>query len=71
MKDVLAGYAIVRVDLDQTDEQSRVSVARVVWDMAYAEAEVARLNSVNADKDCRYFWQYTRVDQILADNPSE
>jgi hypothetical protein len=25
-------------------------------------AEVARLNEVNADKNCRYLWQYTRVD---------
>jgi hypothetical protein len=57
-----AGYAIIRLDLDPvyTDED-RYTVKRVVWSEDEADAEVARLNEVNADKNCRYFWQYTRV----------
>jgi hypothetical protein len=55
-------FAIIRVDLFQSAEQDRVTVKRVVWDEAVAESEVARLNQVNASKDCVYFWQPTRVD---------
>jgi hypothetical protein len=32
--------------------------------MACPEAEVERLNELNADKNCLYFWQYTRVDRL-------
>jgi hypothetical protein len=28
-----------------------------------AEAEVQRLQELNADKGARYLWQYTRVDR--------
>jgi hypothetical protein len=64
VKNVEAGYAIIRLDLDPapTDED-RYTVKRVVWSEDEAAAEVARLNEVNAGKNCRYFWQYTRVDQ--------
>jgi len=34
-----------------------------MWSEDAAVAEVARLNKVKADKNCRYFWQYTRVDR--------
>jgi hypothetical protein len=63
VKDVDPGYAIIRLDLDMSAEEDRFTVKRVVWSQDEAAAEVARLNEVNADKDCRYFWQYTRVDR--------
>lgn len=62
MNDVLAGFAIVRVDRFQEDDEHRFTVKRVVWSQDVAEREVQRLNEVNADKDCIYLWQYTRVD---------
>lgn len=63
MKNVDPGYAIIRLDLDpvHTDE-NRYTVKRVVWSEDEAAVEVARLNEINADKNCRYFWQHTRVD---------
>jgi hypothetical protein len=55
-------YAIVRVDLDAEDDEARLTVSRIVWSERLAQAEVERLQEMNADKSCRYFWQYTRVD---------
>ena len=63
MKDVDPAYAIVRVDDDAASDESRFTVRRIVWSEDLAEAEVKRLSTLNADKRCRYFWQYTRVDQ--------
>jgi hypothetical protein len=56
-------YAIIRVDLDMNDDESRFTVKRIVWSEDLAETEVRRLSELNADKRCRYFSQYTRVDQ--------
>jgi hypothetical protein len=55
-------YAIIRVDLDVTDDAARFTVRRVVWSEELADAEVQRLQELNADKGARYLWQYTRVD---------
>jgi hypothetical protein len=66
MKSVLSGFAIVRVDRFQEDDEQRFTVKRVVWSQDFAESEVQRLNEVNADKDCIYRWQYTRVDPLPA-----
>ena len=59
---VFAGYAIVRVDRGVTSDEERFTVRRVVWDEETAEREVRRLSELNADKNCSYFWQHTRVD---------
>jgi hypothetical protein len=57
-------YAIIRLDLDPVyGDEDRYTVKRVVWSEDEASAKVARLNEVNASKNCRYFWQYTPVDQ--------
>jgi hypothetical protein len=45
-----------------TDED-RYTVKRIMWTEDEAAAEVERLNQVNATKNCRYLWQYTRVDR--------
>lgn len=39
----------------------RTHHAALIRGRAEAEAEVARLNRLNADKGCVYFWQATRV----------
>ena len=44
----------------QSPEMS-FTVKEIVSTEAIAEAEVKRLNDLNADKDCRYFWQTTRL----------
>lgn len=67
MKNVDGAYAIVRVDLpleDSSEElRNKIAVKRIVWSLELAETEVERLNAVNTDKSCRYFWTYTRVDK--------
>jgi hypothetical protein len=63
MKDVRAGFAIIRIDPYQDEEQNRVTVKRVVWDEALADREVQRLNELKANSESFYFWQYTRVDE--------
>jgi hypothetical protein len=66
MDDFLPAYAVVRIDLfaaDATEKSAQVTVKRIMWDRLDAETEAARLNHVNAGKDCLYFAQYTRVDR--------
>ncbi len=66
------GYAVVRVDTFQVEEMpieefdwhSLVTVKKVVWDQGTAEQEVKRLNSLNDDKGCIYFWQITRLEAL-------
>ena len=41
--------------------EHQVTVKEVLWSLELAEAEVARLNQLNADKGCRYVWQATRL----------
>jgi hypothetical protein len=63
VRDVDPAYAIIRVDLDVKDDEARFTVRRIVWNEELAEAEVQRLQELNADKGARYLWQYTRVDR--------
>jgi len=63
VRDVDPAYAIIRGDLDVKDDEARFTVRRIVWSEELAEAEVQRLQELNADKGCRYLWQYTRVDR--------
>jgi hypothetical protein len=63
VRDVDPAYAIIRVDLDVEDDEARFTVRRIVWSEELAEAEVQRLQELNADKGARYLWQYTRVDR--------
>ena len=65
-------FAIVRVDSfhhhDATAEDT-ITVKKIVLSRQLAEEEVARLNALNRDKGCRYFWQITRLERTgeLAD----
>ncbi|HEY8237206.1 MAG TPA: hypothetical protein VIF85_11235 [Gaiellaceae bacterium] len=64
MENVDPAYAIIRLDLDPVyADEDRYTVKRIVWSEDEAVAEVARLDEINIDKNCRYFWQYTRVDR--------
>jgi hypothetical protein len=56
------GFAIIRIDLDVRNDEDRITVKSVVRTLEVAISEVERLNRVNADKSCLYFWQYTRVE---------
>jgi hypothetical protein len=53
-------YAIVRFDRS-LEQQNSFTVKEIVRTEEDAESEVKRLNEVNADKDCTYFWQTTRL----------
>lgn len=62
----LSAYAVVRIDLfqDQTVEwANRIKVTKVVMDQQSAEAEVQRLGRLNTDKEVKYFWQKTHLEQ--------
>lgn len=62
-------YAVVRLDyfqiegdtIDAARLENAVTVNEVLLDQRRAEAEVERLNKLNADKQCRYFCQHTRL----------
>ena len=54
-------YAIVRFDRDMQSWENSFTVKEIVRTQDIAESEVKRLNEVNADKNCLYFWQTTRL----------
>ena len=56
-------YPIVRIDtpLDQTDPQSKITVVKVLTSQTAAEAEVSRLNEINAGRSCSYFYCTSRL----------
>jgi hypothetical protein len=57
-------FAIVRIDDAWTDDapmKSRIAIKQIVWTLEEAEEQVVRLNALNAEKGCEYFWQTTRV----------
>ena len=59
-------FAIVRLDtfegLDVSPEDS-IIVKKIVLTQETAESEVIRLNRLNKDKRCKYFWQVTRFER--------
>lgn len=66
-------YAIVRFDfyhheIDTENVKNAIAITKVVWDRDTAEAEVARLNELNKDKDCIYFWRAARLQRRDAGN---
>jgi hypothetical protein len=58
-------YAVLRFDeyLEDVarDHTRMVTVVKVLLSLDAAEAESARLNTLNGDKGCRYIWQTTRL----------
>ncbi len=60
-------FAIIRVDRFQTADspvEETITVKKIVRDQAAAEREVERLNKLNADVGCVYFWQMTRLERV-------
>jgi hypothetical protein len=56
-------FAIIRIDYFQDDNvpiENKIAVKEIVFDIKLAEEEVRRLNQLNSDKGCKYFWQTTR-----------
>jgi hypothetical protein len=54
-------FAIVRYDGDGGAPELRFTVKEIVRRQEEAEAEVRRLTALNTKKECRYFWQTTRL----------
>ena len=51
-------YPIVRIDMpfDHAHPTNTVTVVKVLTSQTAAEKEVSRLNEINADKSCVYFY---------------
>jgi hypothetical protein len=56
-------YAVVRIDvpLDDDNPGNGISVVKVARSKAAAEAELSRLNNINADKNCVYVCCISRL----------
>jgi len=56
-------YPIVRIDtpIGQSDPKNRITVVKVLTSQRAADAEVSRLNQINANKSCTYFWCTSRL----------
>lgn len=61
MKQKTQVYAIIRIDNFGSGIKEKVTVKSIVFDIEVAEKEVVRLNKINKDKDCEYYWQTTRL----------
>ena len=53
-------FAVVRFDADMGEPENQIMAKEIVSSQEVADAEVARLNRLNADKGCVYFSQITR-----------
>jgi hypothetical protein len=64
-------YPIVRIDtpIDQADPMSKITVVKVLTSQVAAEAEVSRLNRINADKSCTYFYCTSRLVEQSMESP--
>ena len=60
-------YAIIRLDRDAVTggipDRNLVMVKKVVRSKEVAEQEVERLNRLNTDKGCEYYYQITRLER--------
>lgn len=56
-------YPIVRIDtpFDQNYPTNTVTVVKVLTSQQSAENEVSRLNQINSDKSCVYFYCTSRL----------
>jgi hypothetical protein len=56
-------YPVVRIDtpIDSADLTQKITVVKVLTSQSDAEAEVARLSEVNAEKSCLYFYCTSRL----------
>lgn len=54
-------FAVVRFDDGSGDVEDRTSVVSAYRTEAAADAEAARLNALNAARDCRYVVYVTRL----------
>lgn len=61
------GFAIIRIDKIKSrrifNYDELVIIKKIVWTQIKAEAEVIRLNKLNNNKGCIYFWQLTRIEK--------
>ena len=64
-------YAIIRLDNGASPEvelhQDLIVVKKVVRSKEEAEREVHRLNTLNAHKGCRYYYQVTLLERGKSD----
>ena len=67
-------FAVLRADLflgASAAPEDLVTVTKVVPSQQRAEAEVARLNAMQADTSVRYWWQVTRLaEDAVSDDGS-
>ena len=59
-------FAILRIDFTEDRDfisPDHITVKKVVWSEKIAQQEVNRLNELNADKGCQYFYQLTRIER--------
>jgi len=56
-------HGLVRIDtpLDLNDPQSKITVVKDMTSQGAVEAEVSRLNQVNTDMSCTYFYCTSRL----------
>lgn len=56
-------FAIIRVETSgDYSWENRITVTKIIKDEAIAQREAERLNKLNAEKGCLYFWQLTRME---------
>ena len=64
-------YAVIRVDdgINFLYAEAKIMVKLILFEEQDAKNEVERLNLVNADKGCRYYYQITRIHRGAPSTP--
>jgi len=64
-------YPIVRINtpIDQPHPTNTITVVKVLTSQGAADAEVSRLNQINAGKSCTYFWCTSRLIEEAEHSP--
>jgi hypothetical protein len=55
-------YAILRADSGKTRIEDAVTVVKILTDQESVAVETHRLNEINREKGCKYWWQATRIE---------
>lgn len=61
MREKIHVYAVIRIDdFNAEFGDNAISIKEILPTMEEAIQEVERLNKLNAEKECHYFWRMTR-----------
>jgi hypothetical protein len=58
-------FVVIRIDefMAKYSVEDQIAAVKAYWNPEDAQQEVERLNKLNGDKGCHYFWQVVRIEK--------